>query len=52
MKAQSNSFASSHEGKRLAFWRNSTYEEPTWVSVAWIIGPILVAGVALHFALN
>lgn len=35
-----------------AFWRNSTYQEPTWVSLAWIIVPVLAAGTLLYIALG
>jgi hypothetical protein len=42
----------SREGKRQAFWRSSLYEEPVWVSLAWIIGPALVAGIAIYFAVR
>lgn len=38
--------------KRPAFWRSSLYAEPTWVSLAWIIGPGLLAGVAIYFAVR
>jgi hypothetical protein len=40
------------EGKRPAFWRSSLYEEPAWVSLAWIIGPALLAGIAIYFAVR
>jgi hypothetical protein len=40
------------EGKRPAFWRSSLYEEPTWISLAWIIGPALLAGIAIYFAVR
>lgn len=36
------------EDKRLRFWRNSTYDEPVWVSLAWIIVPLLVAGILIY----
>jgi hypothetical protein len=39
-------------GKRPAFWRSSLYEEPTWVSLAWIVGPVLCAGIAIYFAVR
>src|SRR5688572_2717814 len=38
------------DGKRPRFWRNSLYEEPTWVSLAWIMDAALVAGIAIYFA--
>jgi hypothetical protein len=40
------------ERKRAAFWRSSTYEEPTWVSLAWIIGPLLTAGILLYIVIG
>jgi hypothetical protein len=40
------------EGKRPVFWRSSLYEEPVWVSLAWIIGPALLAGIAIYFAVR
>jgi hypothetical protein len=40
------------EGKHRAFWRSSLYDEPTWVSLAWIVGPALLAGVAIYFAVR
>ena len=42
----------SPEDKRAAFWRSSLYEEPAWVSLAWIIGPALLAGFAIYFAVR
>jgi hypothetical protein len=42
----------SPEDKRAAFWRSSLYEEPAWVSLAWIIGPALLAGIAIYFAVR
>jgi hypothetical protein len=39
----------SDTGKRPVFWRSSLYEEPMWVSLAWIIGPALCAGIAIYF---
>jgi hypothetical protein len=44
--------SSSLQGKHPAFWRSSLYEEPTWVSLAWIIGPALIAGIAIYFAVR
>jgi len=40
------------EGKRPPGWRSSLYEEPMWVSVAWIVGPALVAAIAIYFAVR
>jgi hypothetical protein len=43
--------STSGEGKRRGFWRGSVNEEPTWVSLAWIIGPALLAGIVIFFAI-
>ena len=40
------------EGKRPAGWKSSLYEEPLWVSLVWIIGPALAAGIAIYFAVR
>jgi hypothetical protein len=40
------------EGKRLPSWKSSLYEEPTWVSLVWIIGPVLFAAVAIYFSVR
>ncbi|HVZ30855.1 MAG TPA: hypothetical protein VG963_00430 [Polyangiaceae bacterium] len=34
------------------WWRSSLYYEPLWVSVAWIAGPLLLAGVALFYVVR
>ncbi|HKO90595.1 MAG TPA: hypothetical protein VJU61_05560 [Polyangiaceae bacterium] len=34
------------------WWRSSLYDEPVWVSVAWIIGPTLVAALAMYLAVR
>jgi hypothetical protein len=34
------------------WWRSSLYQEPVWVSVAWIIGPLLVAALAMYLAVR
>lgn len=39
-------------GKRPPPWKSSLYEEPTWVSLAWIIGPALLAAVVIYFAVR
>jgi hypothetical protein len=39
-------------GKRPAPWRSSLYQEPTWVSLAWIIVPSLFAAIAIYFAVR
>lgn len=36
------------ERRRAKFWRNSTYEEPLYVSLAWIIIPLLIAGILIY----
>lgn len=38
--------------RRPPFWRSSVYDEPTWVSLAWILGPTLVAGLAIYGVLR
>ncbi len=38
--------------ERVRFWRGSLYEEPTWVSLAWVIGPLLAALLAIYFAVR
>lgn len=35
-----------------AAWRSSLYDEPVWVSVAWIVGPSLLALVGVYLALR
>lgn len=40
------------DGKRPPPWKSSLYDEPAWVSLAWIIGPVLFAGVAIYFAVR
>lgn len=42
----------SPEDKIPPFWRSSLYEEPTWVSLAWIVGPMLLAGTAIYFVVR
>ncbi len=34
------------------FWRSSLYEEPMWVSLAWIMGPVLLAGIVIYFVVR
>ena len=40
------------DGKRPAPWRSSLYQEPTWVSLAWILVPSLFAAIAIYFAVR
>jgi hypothetical protein len=40
------------EGKRPPPWKSSLYEEPNWVSLAWILGPVLFAALAIFFAIR
>lgn len=40
------------EGKRPAPWKSSLYEEPTWVSLAWIVFPALFAAAGIYFAIR
>lgn len=51
MNAREKSALIGPEGKR-APWRSSLYEEPLWLSLAWIIGPTLIAGVLIYFAVK
>lgn len=48
MDAKKNDGPRLLEGKRVKFWRSSTYDEPTWVSLAWIIIPLLLAGLGIY----
>ena len=52
MTGKKETSSNTREGRRPAFWRSSTYEEPTWVSLAWIIGPILLAGSLIYAVLQ
>jgi hypothetical protein len=38
--------------QRPPFWKGSTYKEPTWVSLAWIVAPLITATVAIYFVLG
>jgi len=40
------------EGKRPAPWRSSLYEEPLWVSLAWVIIPTVLAVIAIYFSVR
>jgi hypothetical protein len=33
-------------------WKNSIYEEPTWVSLFWIIVPVSLAALGIFFAMK
>lgn len=52
MNAKQRGALLSPEGKRQAFWRSSLYEEPMWASLAWVIIPALLAGIAIYFAVR
>jgi hypothetical protein len=52
MKAKRDDDSRHLEGQRVPFWRNSTYEEPTWVSLAWIIVPLLTAGILIYVVIG
>ncbi|HEU4582331.1 MAG TPA: hypothetical protein VFS67_28940 [Polyangiaceae bacterium] len=41
-----------HQAGKHPWWRSSLYEEPVWVSVAWILGPLAVALLAVYFAVR
>jgi hypothetical protein len=38
--------------KQTSSWRSSLYEEPTWVTLAWIVIPVAFASVAIFFAMR
>jgi hypothetical protein len=40
------------QGKIPAPWKSSLYDEPLWVSVAWILVPVLVGGIAIYFSVR
>jgi hypothetical protein len=52
MNEPPRSSSSSPANNRPRFWQNSLYEEPFWVSLAWIVGPLAAAGAAIYFALG
>jgi hypothetical protein len=52
MNARENAPVISPEGKRLAAWKSSLYEEPLWKSVAWLLGPVLCAAIGIYFAVS
>jgi hypothetical protein len=52
MNAKEKGALISVEGERPAPWRSSLYQEPTWVSLAWLVGPALFAAVAIYFTLK
>ena len=52
MNAQKSASVIGPQGKRPKFWRSSIYEEPVWVSVAWIAGPVVFAAIAIYFVLT
>jgi hypothetical protein len=40
------------DGKRVGFWRSSTYDEPTWVSLAWLVIPLLIAATLIYIIVS
>ena len=38
--------------ERRAAWRSSLYDEPLWVSVAWIVVPLGLGAVAIFLAVR
>jgi hypothetical protein len=38
--------------KRLSPWRSSLYEEPLWVSLAWVLIPATLAALAIFLTLR
>jgi hypothetical protein len=41
-----------HAAGKYPWWRSSLYEEPVWVSLAWILGPLAMALAAMYFAVR
>jgi hypothetical protein len=41
-----------HAAGKYPWWRSSLYEEPVWVSLAWLIGPALVAALIAYYAVR
>lgn len=39
-------------GQGASSWRSSLYEEPLWVSLAWVLGPVALAALGILFALR
>ncbi len=52
MNAREKAPLISPAGKRLAPWKSSLYEEPLWKSVAWLVGPALIAAIAIYFVVT
>jgi hypothetical protein len=52
MNAKEKGVLIAPDGKRPPPWKSSLYEEPTWVSLAWIIGPLLFAGVTIYLSIR
>jgi hypothetical protein len=52
MNAKESEALTGHVGKRLSPWRSSLYEEPLWVSVAWVLGPVVLAALGIYFAVR
>jgi hypothetical protein len=52
MNEKQNSNLMNDAGNRRVFWRSSLYDEPMWVSLAWVIGPVLLAGLGLYLAVR
>lgn len=50
MNTQRNHVKSLGQGN--SSWRSSLYEEPLWVSIAWIVGPVALAGLAIFFVVT
>jgi len=41
-----------HAASKYPWWRSSLYDEPVWVSLAWILGPLTMAVLAMYFAVR
>jgi len=35
-----------------SWWGSSLYDEPWWQTVLWIVGPLLIGGVAVFLAMR
>ena len=52
MNAKRNDGSLLQQGRRPPFWKNSTYEEPVWVSLTWILVPVLIAGLTIYMVIT
>jgi hypothetical protein len=52
MNAKNKAALIGPEGKHPAPWKSSLYEEPLWVSIAWVVGPVLFASIAIYLSVR